>query len=90
MIPSLDRVWGNGTTVSLDFSEAMATELATDPGNFTLTASDGNDVAVTSAELGAAPDILVLTTASALELDGDYQLSVHHLTDLAGKRWGRA
>ncbi|MDF1712935.1 MAG: sialate O-acetylesterase [Akkermansiaceae bacterium] len=83
--PTLDRVWGNGTTVNLDFSEAMQVAAATDPANFTVTQDGGTTVAITEAAIGVKPDTIVLTTATPLALDSDFSVSVNNVTDLAGR-----
>jgi hypothetical protein len=86
--PTLDRVWGNGTTVSLDFSEAMQVAAATNPANFTITREGGPTVPITAAEIGANPDTIVLTTASPLDLDSDFTVSLNNITDLSGRSIG--
>lgn len=83
--PTLDRVWGNGRTVSLDFSEGMREAAATNPAHFTLTTSTGGPVAIESVAMGATPDTVVLTTATSLDLDTDFSLTVTNLTDAAGR-----
>ncbi len=82
--PTLDRVWGNGSTIHLDFSEAMHAATGTDTANFVVEQSGGGDsVAVIAAAMGAKPDTIVLTTATPLGLDTDYTVTVVNLTDLA-------
>ncbi|MFT4546293.1 MAG: hypothetical protein ACI9UA_002435 [Pseudoalteromonas tetraodonis] len=81
--PTLDRVWGNGSTISLDFSEPMQTAAATNAANFTVELDGGGFVAVTAATIGANSDTIVLTTATPLGLDADYTVTVANLTDVA-------
>ncbi|MFT7302447.1 MAG: hypothetical protein ACI8UZ_001284 [Akkermansiaceae bacterium] len=83
--PTLDRVWGNGTTVTLDFSEAMQTELGTDPANFTVVVGGDALLPISSAEIGASPDTIVLTIGFPLEFDSEYTVFVNNLTDLSGR-----
>jgi len=83
--PSLDRVWGNGNTVTLDFSEPMLVNAGTNPSNYTITLAGGGTVAITSAEVGPTPDTIVLTTATPLGLNSDYTVSTSNLTDIAGR-----
>lgn len=83
--PTLNRVWGNGTTVNLNFSEAMLTSAGTDPANYTITLAGGGTVDVTSAEVGATTDTIVLTTTTPLGLDQSYTVSTTNLTDMAGR-----
>lgn len=86
--PTLDRVWGNGTTISLDFSEAMHATAGTDPASYSVVKDGGGPVTVTSAAFHPGPDTIVLTTAAALDLDADYTVTMNGLTDLAGRPLG--
>ncbi len=82
--PTLERVWGNGTTVSLRFSEAMDAAAATNPANyFVLT----EDIAwsIASAELSSDGRTVTLTTAPGLALNTDYIMETFNLTDLASR-----
>lgn len=83
--PTLDRVWGNGTTVSLDFSEAMRVEFGTDPSNYSVVVGGDALLPVTSAEIGASPDTIVLTMGIPLEPNTDYTVFINSLTDLSGR-----
>ncbi|MDA7888233.1 Ig-like domain-containing protein [Akkermansiaceae bacterium] len=83
--PTLDRVWGNGTTITLDFSEAMNVGLGTNPGNFSLIVDGDALLPISSAEFGASPDTIILTSEIPLDPDGTYTLVVNNLTDLSGR-----
>ena len=82
--PTLDRVTGNGSTITLDFSEVMLPASATNPDNYTVTLSDGSLVNITDITDGLNPGSIVLTT-EPLELDASYTVSTANLTDIAGR-----
>ena len=81
--PVLDRVWGNGTTVSLHFSEAMYPDLATDPGNYIVADEEGTKVPVTKARFHPGKDTIELTTAAPLKPATSYLVTTRKLTDRA-------
>ncbi len=81
--PVLDRAWGNGTTISLHFSEAMLPTTALDPSNYSVANDGGNKVAVTSATFSPVNDTVVLTTAQPLDASATYTVSTNDLTDRA-------
>ena len=83
--PTLDRVWGNGTTVHLDFSEAMSPALATDLSNFSVVVGGDALLPISAAAIGASPDTIVLTTAIPLDPNTDHTLIINDLTDLSGR-----
>ena len=83
--PTLDRVWGNGTTISLTFSEAMDPDLVTNPFNYSVFVADDALLPVESAEFGSAPNTIILTVGSPLGLDSELTVEVHNLTDLSGR-----
>jgi hypothetical protein len=83
--PILDRVWGNGFTISLDFSEAMQAALATNPSNYSVVVGGDALLPIDSAVIGASPDTIVLTTAIPLDPNTDYTVVMNGLTDLSGR-----
>lgn len=83
--PTLDRVWGNGTTVNLTFSEAMDPELATRPFNYSLIVGGDALLPISSAVIGDTPNTVILTIAFPLGLNSEYTLATNGLTDLAGR-----
>ncbi len=83
--PTLDRVWGNGTTVTLTFSEAMDPGLATNPFNYSVVVGGDALLPIDSAVIGASPNTVVLTIAFPLERNSDYTVFVHGLTDLSAR-----
>ncbi|MGI9240504.1 MAG: sialate O-acetylesterase, partial [Verrucomicrobiales bacterium] len=83
--PTLDRVRGNGSTIQLDFSEAMAPDLATDPFNYSVIVGGDAILPLDSAAIGDSPDTVVLTIAFPLSRNTEYTVVVHNLTDLAGR-----
>jgi hypothetical protein len=83
--PTFDRVWGNGTTVNLTFSEAMQATLGTNPSNFNIVIGGDGLIAVESAEISASGDTITLTTAIPLFLDSEFTVFVNNLTDVSGR-----
>lgn len=83
--PTLDRVWGNGTTVTLTFSEEMRAELATNPFSYSVVVGGDALLPISSAVIGASPNTIVLTIGFPLELNSEYTVFVNGLTDLAGR-----
>ena len=83
--PTLDRVWGNGSTVNLTFSEAMDPGLATQPFNYSVIVGGDALLPIESAVIGASPNTVVLTIAFPLSLNSEYTVQVHGLTDLSGR-----
>lgn len=82
--PTLDRVWGVGTTVTLSFSEPMHPAAATNPANFSVGQDDARWL-ITSAALSPDGKTVTLTTAPDLALDADYTVQTYNLQDLAGR-----
>lgn len=86
--PTLKRVWGNGTTINLTFSEAMNAAAITNPANYVITGSGGGAIPIASIEPGATPDTVVIITNGPLGLNADYTVTTTNLTDLAGRSLG--
>jgi len=83
--PTLDRVWGNGNTVNLTFSEAMHPDLATQSFNFSVIVGGDALLPIESAAIGAGPNTVVLTLGNSLVPNTEYTIDTHGLTDLAGR-----
>jgi alpha-galactosidase len=83
--PTLDRVWGNGTTVNLTFSEAMDPDLATRPFNYSLIVGGDALLPISSAVIGDTPNTVILTMGFPLSLNSEYTVETNGLTDLAGR-----
>ncbi len=84
--PTLERVWGNNSTISLTFSEPMDRTLAADPANYSVVrdGGGGGEVEVTFAGFHPGRETIVLTTGQPLDLDATYTVTLNNLTDLAG------
>lgn len=81
--PTIARIWGSDTTVSLLFSEPMipTTSLAAD--NYAIVEDGDGKIPVTSATFDAESGAVTLTTHQALKPDTSYSISTRNLTDLA-------
>jgi alpha-galactosidase len=80
--PTIQRVWGSGTTVSMIFSEPMIPTTALSAANYTITKKGDGDVAVRSAAFDPANGSVTLTTQTPLEPDTPYTITTRNLTDL--------
>ncbi len=81
--PTIGRVWGSGTTISLIFSEPMIPTTSLSAGNYAVTQDGGQQVAVESAAFDPNNGSVTLTTKEALKPDTSYTISTRNLTDLA-------
>ncbi len=81
--PSIERVWGSGTTLSLVFSEPMIPTTSLSAGNYTVTQDGGGGLDVKSAAFDPENGSVTLTTGQALKPDTTYTITTRNLTDLA-------
>ncbi|QTN32330.1 Ig-like domain-containing protein [Akkermansiaceae bacterium] len=81
--PTIGRVWGSGTKVSLIFSEPMMPTTSLSPSNYAVTEDGGRQLAVESAAFDPESGSVTLTTKEALKPDTAYTVSTRSLTDLA-------
>ena len=83
--PTFERVWGNGTTIHLVFSEAMRESFGTDVNNFDVVTGGDALIPLESAEMNATGDTIIITTAIPLFDDTEFTVFSSNLTDLAGR-----
>ncbi len=81
--PTIERVWGHGTTISLIFSEAMIPSTSLSAGNYMINQEGGGEVPVKSATFDPENGSVTLTTGQALKPDTAYTVTTRNLTDLA-------
>lgn len=81
--PVIERAWGNGTTISVRFSETMLPTTALDPANYAVMKDGSSRVAVSSAKFQPANNTVVLSTAQPLDAASSYTITTSNLTDLA-------
>ena len=81
--PVIERAWGNGTTISVCFSEAMLPTTALDPANYEVVKDGGSHVAVRSAKFQPGNNTVLLSTATPLDPASSYTITTSNLTDLA-------
>lgn len=83
--PALRNLFGNGSSVTLVFSEAMAAGLATNPANFLVIEEGGGPVELIDAKLGEDGTVVTLTTATPLGIGSAYSVTIEALTDRSGR-----
>ena len=81
--PVIDRAWGNATTVSLRFTEAMLPGTTLNPANYTVRKDDNSTVAVKAAKFHPGENNVMLTLAKGLEFNASYRVTTSNLTDRA-------
>lgn len=81
--PVLDRVWGNGTSVSLHFTEAMLPGSALDASYYGVAKADGTRVPVKAVVFHTGPDTVMLTTSTPLDPAAAYTVTTRQLADRA-------
>jgi alpha-galactosidase len=81
--PTIERVWGSGTSISMIFSEPMIPTTSLSAANYAITAKGGGDVAVRSAAYDPENGSVTLTLQAALEPDTAYAITTRNLTDRA-------
>jgi alpha-galactosidase len=83
--PRLASVWGNGTTITLNFTEAMDGSDAANPTNYTVTLDGGGAVTVNGASLSGDGKTVTLTLNSALAIGNAYNVATSNLTGSEGE-----
>ena len=81
--PTIERVWGNGTAVSVIFSEPMIPTTSLSAGNYAIQEDGGQLLSVASAVFDPENGSVTLTTKEALKPDTAYTITTRNLTDLA-------
>jgi len=81
--PTIQRVWGSGTTLSMIFSEPMIPGTSLSAGNYTIAQEGGGEVAVKSAAFDKESGSITLTTQVPLKPGAAYTITTRNLTDLA-------
>jgi alpha-galactosidase len=79
----LSSVWGGGSTVTLNFTEALDETLATDPSNYQVFQLDAF-WPILSAMLSPDGKTVTLTLGSALSIDSTFSVSLSNLTSRDG------
>ena len=82
--PRVASVWGGGTTVTMNFTEAMDGGDATNPSNYGVQLSGGGAVAVTGASLSGDGKTVTLTLGSPLGINAAYSVVTSNLTGAGG------
>jgi alpha-galactosidase len=77
--PRLNSTWGSGTTITLNFSEAMNETSATNPANYAVTGGT-----VTGASLSPDGKTVTLALASPLGIGSAYDVTLSNLTGSEG------
>jgi alpha-galactosidase len=86
--PVLTKVWGNGTNIALNFSEAMFAPAATNRSNFSVTKNGATPVAFAGVSLSPDGKTVTLTFAAPLDLGTPYSVTMNNLMDLSGRSLG--
>jgi alpha-galactosidase len=86
--PTLTKVWGIGTNITLNFSEAMRAAAATNPANFSVLKNGATPVMVTGVTLSPDGKTVTLTFAAPLNVGTPYSVTMNNLTDVAGRLLG--
>jgi alpha-galactosidase len=81
--PTIRRVWGSGTTISLVFSEPMIPITSLASANYAIARQGGGVVPVKSAAFNQETGAITLTTSQPLDPDTSYTITTQNLTDLA-------
>ncbi|HEX5790206.1 MAG TPA: sialate O-acetylesterase, partial [Luteolibacter sp.] len=81
--PTIKRVWGNGTSISLIFSEPMIPTTSLSAGSYAVASAAGEKVTVRSAVFNPENGSVTLTTQEALKPNTSYSITTSKLTDLA-------
>ncbi len=85
--PELSSLWGSGTTITLNFSEAMNETSATDTANYTVALDGGGSITVSGASLSGDGKTVTLTLGSALGIDNTYNVTMSNLGGVAACHW---
>jgi Bacterial Ig-like domain len=73
--PTIKRVWGNGTTLSMIFSEAMIPSTSLSAGNYMIKQEGGEEVVAKSAVFNPENRAVTLTTQAPLKPDTAYTIT---------------
>ena len=86
--PVLSSLWGNNSTITMNFSEEMDAFFATDPANYTVNQDGGGSIAVTGAVLSGDGKTVTLTLGSALGIDGAFTVTTNRIANAVGQPLG--
>jgi alpha-galactosidase len=82
--PRIASTWGGGSSVTMNFTEAMDPENAADADNYTVTLNGGGPLAVISATLSPDGKSVTINLASSLAIGSAYDVSTANLTGSEG------
>jgi alpha-galactosidase len=82
--PRVASVWGSASTITMNFTEAMAPGTAGLAGNYSVSLEGGGAVAVTGASLGGDGKSVTLTLGSSLAIGSAYNVVTSNLTGSEG------
>ncbi len=83
--PTIQRVWGNGTSISIIFSEPMLPTTAFKPDSYKVVQDGGQEVTVQAAKFNPENGTITLTTKEPLKPAAAYTITTRDLTDLANR-----
>jgi hypothetical protein len=83
--PALTNVSGNNSTITIQFSEPMATVPASEISNYIVTPDGGSPISLSSVEFGEDGRTATLTTAAPMGLGTTFTVSFQNMTDKAGR-----
>ena len=83
--PRLASVWGSGTTITVNFTEAMDTNTATNTANYTVQLDGGGSIPVTGASLSGDGKTVTLTLGATLGIGSAYNIATSNLTGSEGE-----
>jgi hypothetical protein len=78
--PRLASVWGSGSAITLNFTEAMDPTRASNAANYAVQLDGGAAVIVTGASLGQDGKTVTLTLGSSLGIGSAYNVTTSNLT----------
>jgi alpha-galactosidase len=81
--PTVEWFWGNGSTISILFSEPMIPTTALSPDHYTITHDSGHRVDVSSVAYDRSNGTIMLTTKEPLKPRALYTITTRDLADLA-------
>ena len=82
--PELKTFWGNGDTVTLNFSQPLIESIATNTSNFSLENKKGKAIAISAATLSSDGKTIILKLRSKLSAVTQYQFAANNLFNKDG------
>ncbi|MCH7225128.1 sialate O-acetylesterase [Haloferula sp. A504] len=83
--PELISLWGTGSTITLNFTEALNEGTATNTENYTVELDGGGSITVTGASLSENGKTVTLSLGSSLSLASAYNVTLGNVTGPNGE-----